>query len=197
MPRPRSSDDDRRKPPQDVEPGKLFRLLLRRPRPLLRMTYRLDVAEDVALYARALTPSERAIVRDADETERSTLFLSLAVCDGQGAPIFATPEQAWGLQEQEADELSAAVMTAHRVIAPTYDWSDVAAWNKALAAGAGEAGSYALMHQIAASFTPTTALKRLFQPRADRFFGLPLADITDGQRMAFLAAFNLAHPPPK
>ena len=49
MPRPRSSDDDRRKPPQDVEPGKLFRLLLRRPRPLLRMTYRLDVAEDVAL----------------------------------------------------------------------------------------------------------------------------------------------------
>lgn len=189
--RPPSRSDDRTKPPQDIPPGKLFRLLLRRPRPVWRLDYRLTAAPAVPLYARGLTAAERAMVRDADDGDRELVFLSVALSDAAGAPFFATPDAAGTLLAHEAAELEAALMPALRICSPSVDVVDPKAWGDALRKGAMEPASAALVAQIRAAFDTHDVLKKPIRPRMDLYFGLPLADITDGQRMAFLAAFHL------
>lgn len=190
MRRHNSSDIDWRKPPKDVPPDKLFRLLLRRPRPVLRLDVRLDVAPSVTLFARAITASERAIIRDAEEHDQVSVLLALSIVDIRGCPVFAHHEETHALLDDEADDLGAAVLRAHRVISPSYDICDTKAWHDALCKGAEHPLSFALVSQIRSAFDTHDALKKPIQPRMDRYFGLPLADITDGQRMAFLAAFH-------
>jgi hypothetical protein len=177
-----------------VPPGKLFRLLLRRPRPVLRIDYRLDVASHVTLYAQALTAPERAIVQDAEPAECDSLYLWLSLVDVAGAPVFAHREQTHHLQDHEVEALIDAVVKAHRVIAPSQNTCDYKAWQEALVAGAKDPYSFAMVQQIRHAATRDAQFKKPFQPRPDLYFGLPLADITDGQRMAFLAAFELLYP---
>jgi hypothetical protein len=168
-------------------------MLLRRPRPVLRLDCRLDVAPTIALYAQALTAPERALIQDAEPAECDAVFLTLSLVDADGLPVFTRREQTHHLQDHEVDALVDALLKAHRVISPSRASCDVKAWEEVLTKGAQEPASFALVQQIRDACSRDANFKRPFQPRPDLYFGLPLADITDGQRMAFSAAFNLLY----
>lgn len=184
---------DRRAPPSNISPGKLFRGLLRTPRPVKKLDVRLDVAPDVVLFAQALTPIEIATVRDADPSEREGYFLALSVVDDFGARVFATPGQTSHLLDHESDALLSAVRDAHHAIAPTYDFSDITRWDAVLQEGAKDFASFSLTIAIGAA-CEITPFKNPYRPRPDLYFGLPNAELTDGQHLAFLVAFRLRHP---
>jgi len=69
------------------------------------------------------------------------------------------------------------------VVSPTYNRSDSAAWGERLRAGASHDSNMAETLLLGQAFDWTGGGE---QP--DRYFGAPLADLTDGQLMAYRAA---------
>lgn len=183
-------------PPRDVLPERLFRLLLRRPRPILPIDLRLPVAPHVALSVRGLTALEDAEVADVDpalpqELVRSTLMRRLIAAHllADGALAFASAEEVGGLTEHELATLGRAVFTAATIISPTYRASSQEAWRAALEQGARHSSNHGLVCVIASASEPLVLPRKILEVGApERYFSAALADLTDGQIMAFTAA---------
>jgi hypothetical protein len=100
---------------------------------------------------------------------------------------FATAEQAAMLNATEIDTLGKEVLDALHYISPTYQGSDLAAWNIALKEGA----SHSLNFQEALLMYRScdrVGMDATVYERPDRYFGLPMCELTDGQLMVFSAA---------
>lgn len=193
------------RPPDDVPPQRLFRLLVRRPRPWQPIAYRYPAAPDVALHVRALTPLELAEALDdaGDEgapaevaSDRAMGRVVVAGLWEDHGPVFTSaeqaarmPHQAWGSLMDAALRGLAGIMPS-RALCSADEWAE---WRKALDKGArhpsnmGEAFRMRDCHDLVLGWRGSV---RRFRP--ERYFGLPVADITDGQLLAFDAAIAAA-----
>jgi hypothetical protein len=186
-------------PPPGVSPARLFRLLLRRPRPEIPIAYRIRGAEDVPLRVRALSSADEAAVAEAAEgwgdagpsrAADEFVFRALLTQDG---PAFASPDEVGALDSTDALSLAKEVRAALDVISPNYARSDVEAWGRALKQGARAGGNWADAIALGGcvDYAFGYGVGRLVE-RPDRYFGCPLADLTDGQWMAYRAAREVA-----
>jgi hypothetical protein len=186
-------------PPRHITPARLFRLLLRRPHPWIEIPGRLRGAEETPLAVRALASLEWGEARDAAEGHADadarigrlqSELVARALVLTDGTPVFAHAAQvAELLDAPEVAELGGDVLRALAVVGPTYAGSDAAAWASALAKGARDASNLhaAFVLGRCVDVSLGSGLRAVVS-RPDRFFGCPLAELTDGQWMAFRAA---------
>jgi hypothetical protein len=170
-------------PPKNIEPGRLFRLLLRRPRPWLALNYRIRGLERFALTVRALKSIEYA--EALEEGPLGPLVACLRLASGE--PAFGGVADLAGLRFDEAERLQGAANEALATVSPLYGYANPRSWNVALMKGAAENAheAFALGSSYDTSYgwgVVRTA------PRPDRYFGCPLADLTDGQWLAYWGA---------
>lgn len=192
------------RPPEDTPPARLFRLLIRRPRPWQPIAYRYPGALHVALHVRALTPPELAEALDVDAGDTpdavvSDTALSRVIVAGlweDRGPVFTSTEQADRMPHREWSRLMDAALRGLGAVMPTRalcsvdDWK---AWRATLLKGAlhpsnlGEVFRMRDCVDIAIGWSGHSK-----RPRPDRYYGLPVADITEGQQLAFEIAAEAA-----
>ena len=167
-------------PPKEVEPGELFRLLLQKPRPW----WDTDEGRVVALTATERAGIEQATARlpsQAAWLARSRHEVALCLHDESG-PQFGSADELGDLKPYELRRLIAAVRSGLRVCCPEYGYCNLMAWRITLLAGARSVPAIAGM---IGSCIDEGARKIVSRP--DRWFGLPLSELTDGQWMAYHA----------
>lgn len=129
---------------------------------------------------------------DATDTTRARRrelgIVAAALCDERGAPVFDSADDVGELDDNECERIVHAVRSVLDVISPTFATSDVRAWHSALVDGAREN-----MHTAMVLGSCVEAVGRIHVDRPDRYFGIPLGALTDGQHMAFRAAFDVFH----
>ena len=186
-------------PPDDEElaASKLFRLLLGSPRAELPIDYRIPAAPHLALRVRALTGNEESAAWDDASSLRSVDARDAALVAGLVARslmtkrgrAFTNAGQVGELMAHDVVELGATVIAALCIVSPTYGSVDQRAWELRLEAGARD---YRNAHQVAmlADCVDVSigAGVRWVNPRPDRYFGVPIGELTDGQHMVFSAA---------
>lgn len=163
------------KPPADVEPRTLFELLSER-RPTWPIEARFTDAQEVKLYARALTPCEWAHAR---RDLKAALLYGLCTDAGQ---VFETVSDVGELRSQEAKRLLDAVIAGHAVCAPTYGRIDIAAWEVQLQRGAEQSGSIAKQWDDCVDVLVGQG-RVAYIDRPERFWGVPVAEVLDGHKM--------------
>lgn len=177
--------------PSGWTPERLFRLLLRTPRPALPIAYRVPGAEHIPLDVRALRPLEEAALIDTvaaqPEAARAGAFAAQLVAATLWTPkglAFPSAEAVGQLYSDEADALASAVLAALEVVSPSYRSGDEEAWRLWLGQGARHISNLALTFRLGGC----VEVGWRASPRPDWFFGMPIGDLTDGQWMAFRAA---------
>ena len=184
-----------RTPPTDVSPAQLFRALCsvaRRPR--WRVSF-VDLGlRDLMVEALAGHELEEVmpIGEYIDEQRQDVVLDELVVrClrNPDGSPAFLSRAQFGEAPYEDALAISNEVFRALCIVAPIYGRSDLKAWHAALREGAQHPSNHALRRGIIESAT-NLAMTAHFQPQPDRFFGMALGELTDGQWLAFDAAWS-------
>jgi hypothetical protein len=183
-------------PPEDVEADHLFRVLAAPAGARLLLDFRLDFAPDVPLWLRGLTGAEDAAAFRSAATDAASGFqgeatarhlIAAALCDSHGAPLLSYG-QAGDLTTNELEALGSCVLDGLARISPAYWRCNVDAWNLALKRGAAHFSNIPITIQIGLCHDVNAGLAVSTTPRPDRFYGRPIAQLTDGQLMAFAAA---------
>lgn len=195
------ADAAQRVPPPRTErwrPARLFRLLVDRA-PRLPIPFRFADASDAPLVVRGLRGSDvlNAVdqAMDSSEDARELAFcpmmLELALVTPEGRPF----ADAATYRQVDADELRrawGAVSSALNIVAPIRATADMPEWERVLHLGAQQNGSIA--GRIAECLDVSVGFGGVVRiPRPDRYFGLPICELTDGQLMAFGAAYRINH----
>lgn len=181
-------------PPENITPARLFRIFLRAPRATLPVELPpLFGPSCGALFVSALTPSEEndawesaaSVVKPlrAETYHAELVARSLLLPDGSRA--FRNRDELLSFDESDYYSIVGPCLEALRICAPAYRRSDSEAWIHYLARGALE---YPNIHRACALAWCADWSSRATVPRPDRFFGVPMADVTDGQWMAWRAA---------
>lgn len=157
---------------------------LRFPRPIVDIPYRLPCAAHLQLAVRALTWHEESesidALRSGPEELRSSRALDQLIVHAllvNGKRAFSNKTELRGLQEQEATDLGMAVLGGLNIISPSYTRHDSFAWHIAFSQGFQHPSNGGEVHWIGQN------------PRA--YFGMPIAKLTDGQRMVMIAAVEI------
>ena len=136
------------RPPTDITPARLFRLLCGSPRPRLPLDLRLDVDPDCQLYVCGLRGLEELSAVDAaegiepEESRISRILSGLLVKAlwSDDGPVFRSIDETAGLEVPEWDALLTEVAARLVVISPFYarqSKDDAVAWTNVLEQGAG------------------------------------------------------------
>jgi len=181
-----------RLPPQDVAPERLFRLLAGRDR--ARWPIEVPALGVSGLFVLALTGPELAeLVDDSleldsplERQQRDAVIARVVWCDG--APAWPTPD-AFDAPEEVAEEIWRGVVDALSRCSPVYGRCDSVRWEARLRAGARHVSNWQLTRGILDSATHI-ALTDQWVGQPDRFYGRPMCDLTDGQLLAFDAAWS-------
>jgi len=177
------------RPPVDLAPADLFLLLLARPRPW----WPTDAVEGGRVVA--ITALERASVEHAARGQhmgaaaltRRRHIVALTLHDEAG-PVFATADDAAELSMSGLRRLSDAALVGLERCGPEYGRCDWAEWHKRLIEGACAEPAVAAM----VGGCIEEGYRRYYE-RPDRWFGGALADLTDGQWMAYRAAVSVTN----
>lgn len=188
-------------PPAGVSPERLFRRLLQRPRPWAPVVY---PAAPAPLHVRALTPYEVACALDADAPEGlpksaaadSSLAGLVAVALWEGPRLaFASPDDIGRMPQREWTTLLSASLSALYGVMPSRafcsegQWKE---WEMALDKGAKHGSNATETMRIASCYDVAVGFAGIARHRRpDRYFGMPVADLTEGQQLAFDTAYNL------
>lgn len=184
-----------RTPPKDVSPAQLFRTLCsvaRRPR------WRVSLVSlglpDLVVEGLAGHEIEEIIPigEHMDEQRQDVVLDELVVrClrNLDDSPAFSSLSQFGCAPYEDALAISNEVFRALCIVAPIYGRSDIKAWHSVLREGALHPSNYALRRAVIESATHLSMTAH-FQPQPDRFFGMPMGYITDGQWLAFDAAWS-------
>ena len=190
-----------RVPPPRTErwrPARLFRLLVDRA-PRLPIAFRFADAPEAPLVVRGLRGSDvmGAIdsaldsPEDARELAFYPLMLEAALVSPDGRP-FADAATYRGVDADELRRAWYAVSDALNIVSPIRATADVNAWNRVLHEGAQQNGG--IVGRIGECLDVSVGFGGVVRiPRPDRFFGLPTCELTDGQLMAFAAAYRINH----
>jgi hypothetical protein len=175
------------KPPEDIPPEELFRLITRRPYPVIPISIRLRGAESIALSVRALTWCEEMEIQDLHSQKESTLSLAYIakslMADGEQA--FSSYEQASMLSESEIQRLEPEVALALSKVCPCVFRSDMSAWEFALYEGAKHLTN---AHAVSMAMSCIEDGSEMVTQRPDRFYNMPLLELTEGHALAFRSA---------
>ena len=196
-------DRDPTLPPGDDELAaeRLFRLLLGVPRAELAIEYRIPAAPELALKVRALRGvEESAAVDDAahllTKSARDNAIVAGLVARSlwtKRGKAFANPGQVGELMPHEMDELGAHVLAALCIVSPTYGAIDQRAWELRLELGARHISNAHQVGMLADCVDVSLGHGiRYTTPRPDRYFGIPICELTDGHFIAFSAARTVA-----
>ena len=141
-----------------------------------------------------LTSHEFETAMDADPEPIRAVDHILAACVYQnGRPAFGGVGSVRALSERELQRLAVVVTEALSRVCPIMSRCDYMAWLKALEQGAGDPSNAFTAHAIADCVDYAIgASQARVTLRPDRYFGLPLRSLTDGQLLAFRAAVNVA-----
>ena len=112
--------------------------------------------------------------------------VSVALCDARARPLL-TYDQTGLMNDTDLARLAIAVAQGLNVISPVMWRSNIDAWRKRLKEGASHFTNVADMIAMAESGEAMADLGTR-QWRPDRYYGVPIADLTDGQVMAYDAA---------
>lgn len=173
-------------PPKDIPPEKLFRLLVLgtdSPHPI---DYKIRGTPDLALFVVPLSGLQLRVAMDSPSKELAIIVAALHLEDG---PAFSSVQEAGMLDKFESDELSEKVAKKLREISPIYGMSPMSKWEEALKKGAehpSNLGTSIAMWECADLMLIGDELHRTF--RVDRYYGIPVNRLSDGQRMAFSSA---------
>ncbi len=179
-------------PPADVGADALFVRLLARPRAWLPIELALAGRPAAAFRVHAVHPLDERLVLDEvarmpPELQQARVdagLAALALHDDRGLRVFTTGRQLLELlRDADVAKLIAAVGPTLRACSPSYRLSNVQSWRQRLIEGA-ELESH-LAVRLAYCADGDTVYGA---PRPDRFFGLPIGELTDGQWLAYRAA---------
>lgn len=195
------ADAAQRVPPPRTErwrPARLFRLLVDRA-PRLPIAFRFSAASDAPLVVCGLRGSDVMnavdgaldVSEDARELAFCPMMLELALVTPEGRPF----ADAATYRRVDADELRrawGAVSSALHIVSPIRATADVTEWKRVLHLGAQQNGS--ITDRIGDCLDVSVGFGGVVRvPRPDRYFGMPLCELTDGQLMAFGAAYRINH----
>ncbi len=183
-------------PPSDIAPERLWRMLIQRQRASMPLKFRVRGAEHFALCAVALTGLEAAdALAESDDVDLSIagtvrvsgVIAAVVHCNGKRA--FRSVEQVGLLSETEASQLGIEVYAAISTISPIIQLIDAPKWKQRLANGARHRSNMATAARVASCVTPIAGFKDVVrEAHPDKWFGLPVCELTDGQLLAFDAA---------
>ncbi len=171
--------------------------MLVKPRIIMPLDYRLISAPQLQLAVRSLRGVEDAecytlgVAHEIPELRNDDIGRRLvvaALCKLSGDPL-TTYEDLGGLPSAELSTLAAVVSGALDGISPTHWRCNVTEWIRVLSKGALHVTNrpevLAIVHcgDVAIGYSGGNRT-----PRPDRYFGMPVSDLTDGQRMAIEAA---------
>lgn len=174
--------------PPNISAERLFRLLLRAPRASLPVS--IPGAPPGAFRVVAVGPLDEAEVYDEAAGMPAELrgdhiglgLASLALHD-DGERVFRSGEElARLLPQDDADRLVSAVLSQLRVCSPSAKRIDYGEWLKVLMRGARKLPGLAIPLARCVDGDVVDGA-----PRPDRFFGVPMADLTDGQWLVYRA----------
>lgn len=181
-------------PPPDVSPPRLFRLLVARPRPEQPIAFRFAGVEHAPLVVRAPLACEVNAALDVAPSDAAAAALVAVSLYADGARLFGSAADVLDLPDVELPALTRDVLSALARIAPMYGRCNEPAWHEALVRGSQHPSNRTAWRALAGSVDIVLGAKRpIYVERPDRYFGVPLADLTDGQWMAFRAALNDRH----
>lgn len=111
-------------------------------------------------------------------------------------PAFSDPNEAAGMPQREWDRFMDAALRALYGVMPARVFCDEPQWREwqtTLTKGAKHISNCTEMLRIHSCCDIVIAgTGRVFVRRPDRYFGVPVADLTEGQQLAFNAAFYAA-----
>jgi hypothetical protein len=128
-----------------------------------------------------MTPLEWVHVK----RDRNALLL-YSVMSGE-SQVFQTMADVGELHDDDAQSLDAEASKALAIVGPTYDRVDWMKWNDRLIQGADKGGALQAGLGICVDFALGFGVGRAIE-RPDRYWGCPIADLTDGHWMAYRAA---------
>lgn len=179
-------------PPDDVSDGILFRILLQTPRPIRKISYRIPKLEHIELFVRGLRGIEEAAAVDLaeeshiDEARMSlgtSALIATSLCDSSGGLCFSSNRGPMlALSEDEFRDLLIVVTEALRIVSPTYHRINFNSWSLKLRNGAKSPPNQ--KEAVKMSYCVDYGIKGMLY-RPDRYFGMPMKDITDGQMIAY------------
>lgn len=181
-------------PPKHVSHARLWRLLSTCERPELAIPYRIPCAPGLALSVQGLTGHELAEALDRDDTNQhgdpiGALISAALLADGQRAFRIC---DVGALYPSEFHSLSLEVLRALETISPFMALSDRDEWNEALGDGAASPCNISIASTMADCYSMSIGGQAIWRmPRPDRYYGKHTGALTDGQLMAFRAAFDV------
>lgn len=192
---------DRKLPPPDIKPPRLFRLLLRLPRPRWPIDFPLPGYSGGGLFVRGLNVLDDGAAVDSRDPEAPVESVSTAITaeymaasieDGDGELLFDSPAHAKRMSAALFDAFAESMWAGLAVISPSQVLSNRAAWGKALEAGASAPFNIMAAHAMAdcADYLVTRSVHPIRHP--ERYFGIPPARLTDGQILAYWAGVDVA-----
>lgn len=183
------------KPPADIPPPRLFRLLLATPRPVLPVPFRF-AGFPGQVSVRAISTDELNRANDEAEAipdiQKQSYVQAGVVASAllhEGRLVFRCAQDVLDLEASLADELSRIVLGALDSICPMYGRSDRNAWHAVLCEGAKHPTNYVAARSLGHAYDIAEAGKYIrVIDRPDRHFGLPTRELLDGHWMAYSAA---------
>ena len=148
------------------------------------------------LFVRALKSIEYAEVFEQEHevkqvmTSRVTAgLIATSVVTTRGR-AFNSSTEVLGLSDGEVSQFGLEVLRALHAISPTYHHSNVEAWRMALKEGA-QHGSNITEALTMYRSCDRVGMNGVAWERPDRYFGLPMCELTDGQLLVYSASVEL------
>ncbi len=180
------------KPPK-IAPEILFRTLLELPRPIKKISFRLNQAKEVPLLVKAFSSEELANTITLCEREKINLDSQILVSNLiliNNKPAFSSVDKLKNIITMtEYDTLLRQVSQVLDEISPTFSTSDQDAWMSLLKKGANHPSNSLLVHSLGSCYTPhVIGEKLLILDKPQEYFGVPKNQLLDGHWMAYIAA---------
>lgn len=170
-------------------------MLIQRQRATWPLRFRVRGAEHLPLEVVALRGLEASNALDvlSEEPARAAsdrmCGLIAASVHVRGQPAFRSAAEVGMLDETEVKQLGAQVYEALFRVSPILHLIDSTAWRDVLKTGATEKANMLTAARVATCVEIVSGFTKVVRtPRPDRWFGMPISELTDGQLLAYDAA---------
>ncbi len=166
------------KPPSDIPPDRLFRLLLTVPRPTV------GLPSNPSLRVQAIHPDELVEATESGVDMAPSVIVSYCLLDGKSR-VFASADEASEMRDDEFRILWREVSDLLSKISPIEALCVDDLWHSSLCFGAEHRSNVRRTASLGCCFEEGDGL---LLPRPERYFGLPSHQLLDGHWMAWRAA---------
>jgi hypothetical protein len=179
------------KPPRDVAPEKLFRLMLElRPSAPVKFKFR-DLSQyDLVATALPAVAVAEAHGADVDATVAGLMARSLSTADG--LLVFSDPDDVSDMTHEEYGALSRAFVESFSGICPSGWLLDRASWMDALTTGAKHHSNGSAVMLLGSAYEAVNVGKHIrLVGRPERYWGVAPRELTEGNLMCHAVARRL------